>query len=64
MFIPLPVRSVNRAKLLEGAVTTYMCVNTKFLRQNTCALTVPLSTQVYKWEPANCFGDNWQNAWR
>ena len=26
------------------------------LRQGHFALTVPLSTQVYKWVPANCLG--------
>ena len=26
-------------------------------------LTVLLSTQVYKWEPANCFGDNQTKCW-
>ena len=31
------------------------------LRQNT--LTVPLSIQVYQWEPANCFGDSLTKCW-
>ena len=35
------------------------------LRQNTLTLTVPLSSQVYKWEPANiALGKTLQNAGR
>ena len=29
-----------------------------FLGKKHLTITVPLSTQVYKWEPENCFGDN------
>ena len=34
------------------------CVYVVFLGKKLLTLTVPLSSQVYKWEPANCFGNN------
>ena len=32
-------------------------------REFDLTLTVPLSTQVYKWKPGNCFGDNLTKCW-
>ena len=38
------------------------CTHVVFLGKHL-TLTVPLSTQVYKWEPANSFGDNLVKCW-